>query len=124
VLVEGNLRFDDFSNAWRIAGKRITLLDELREKQARRLVLRWPENGQGEAFLQKLQGLLGASRPGPCEVLVRYRGEQARCTLALGSDWTIRPTPALIDELESLVGREGLQLLYDPAGLHGGTSAH
>jgi DNA polymerase-3 subunit alpha len=87
-------------------------------------VLRWPESGQGEAFLQKLQGVLGASRPGPCEVLVRYRGEQARCTLALGADWAIRPTPALIDELESLVGREGLQLLYDPAGLHGGTSAH
>ncbi|HWL61787.1 MAG TPA: DNA polymerase III subunit alpha [Steroidobacteraceae bacterium] len=124
VLVEGSLRFDDFSNAWRIAGKRITLLDALREKQARRLVLRWPETSQGEAFLQKLQGVLGSSRPGPCEVLVRYRGEQARCTLALGADWAIRPTPALIDELETLVGREGLQLLYDPAGLHGGTSAH
>ena len=43
VLVEGALRFDDFSNAWRIAGKRIVLLDSLREQQARRLVLRWPE---------------------------------------------------------------------------------
>jgi DNA polymerase-3 subunit alpha len=126
VLVEGNLRFDDFSNAWRIAGKRITLLDSLREKQARRLVLRWPEPSRVEsgAFLRRLQDVLGASRPGPCEVLVRYRGEQARCTLALGADWAIRPTPALMDELESLVGREGLQLLYDPAGLHGGTSAH
>jgi DNA polymerase-3 subunit alpha len=126
VLVEGNLRFDDFSNAWRIAGKRITLLDSLRETQARRLVLRWPDqakDGSG-AFLQRLQDLLGTSRPGPCEVLVRYQGDQARCTLALGADWAIRPTPALMDELESLVGREGLQLLYDPAGLHGAPSAH
>ncbi len=126
VLVEGNLRFDDFSNAWRIAGKRLTLLDSLREKQARRLVLRWPETSQCEpgTFLQRLQDLLGGSRPGPCEVLVRYRSAQARCTLALGSDWSIRPTPALMDELETLVGREGLQLLYDPAGLHGGAPAH
>ena len=126
VLVEGSLRFDDFSNAWRIAAKRITLLDSLREKQARRLVLRWPEQARVEtgAFLRRLQDVLGTSRPGPCEVLVRYRGEQARCTLALGADWAIRPTPALMDELESLVGREGLQLLYDPAGLHGGTPAH
>jgi DNA polymerase-3 subunit alpha len=104
----------------------ITLLDSLREKQARRLVLRWPEQTGVESgvFLRRLQDVLGASRPGPCEVLVRYRGEQARCTLALGADWTIRPTPALMDELESLVGREGLQLLYEPASLHGGTSAH
>jgi DNA polymerase-3 subunit alpha len=123
VLVEGNLRFDDFSNAWRIAGKRITLLDSLREKQARRLVLRWPDAARDAsgAFLTRLQSVLRAAGTGPCEVLVRYRGPQARCTLALGADWAIRPTPALIDELETLVGREGLQLLYDlPAGVAGG----
>ena len=127
VLVEGALRFDDFSNAWRIAGKRIQLLDSLREKQARRLVLRWPEGGQGAApqFIPRLQAALAGSRPGPCEVLVRYRGNSARCLLALGADWAIRPTPALMDELESLVGREGLQLVYDsPASLQGTGTSH
>jgi DNA polymerase-3 subunit alpha len=132
ILLEGSLRYDDFSNAWRIAGKRITLLDSLREKQARRLVLRWPDAARDAsgAFLNRLQSVLRASGPGPCEVLVRYRGDQARCTLALGADWAIRPTPTLIDELESLVGRDGLQLLYDlpaglaGAGLHGTASAH
>ena len=127
VLVEGSLRFDDFSNAWRVAGKRIQLLDSLREKQARRLVLRWPEGGQGAAqqFIARLQAALAGSRPGPCEVLVRYRGDSARCLLALGADWAIRPTPALMDELESLVGREGLQLVYDPpASLQGTGTSH
>jgi DNA polymerase III subunit alpha len=132
ILLEGNLRFDDFSNAWRIAGKKITLLDSLREKQARRLVLRWPDASRDAAgvFLNRLQSVLRAAGTGPCEVLVRYRGDQARCTLALGQDWAIRPTPTLIDELESLVGRDGLQLLYDlPAGvagngLHTTASAH
>jgi DNA polymerase-3 subunit alpha len=132
ILLEGNLRFDDFSNAWRIAGKRITLLDSLREKQARRLVLRWPDatRDAGGVFLNRLQSVLRAAGTGPCEVLVRYRGDQARCTLALGAEWAIRPTPTLIDELESLVGRDGLQLLYDlPAGLavnglHTTASAH
>jgi len=127
LLVEGNLRFDDFSNAWRVAGKKITALDSLREKQARRLVLRWPESARTESqqFVTRLQAALAASRPGPCEVLVRYRGEGGRCLLALGSDWAIRPTQALMDELERLVGREGLQLLYDaPAGLHGTAASH
>ncbi|HXC59923.1 MAG TPA: DNA polymerase III subunit alpha, partial [Steroidobacteraceae bacterium] len=127
LLVEGSLRFDDFSNAWRIAGKRITLLDSLREKQARRLVLRWPERERCESpqFISRLQTALAGSRPGPCEVLVRYRGEAARCLLALGADWSIRPTPQLMDELESLVGRDGLQVVYDaPAGLHGTAASH
>jgi DNA polymerase-3 subunit alpha len=127
VLVEGALRFDDFSNAWRIAGKRIQLLDSLREKQARRLVLRWPEGGQcaAQQFIPRLQAALAGSRPGPCEVLVRYRGDSARCLLALGADWAIKPTPALMDELESLVGREGLQLMYDsPASLQGTGTSH
>jgi DNA polymerase-3 subunit alpha len=127
VLVEGALRFDDFSHAWRVAGKRIQLLDSLREKQARRLVLRWPEDGQcaAQQFIPRLQAALAGSRPGPCEVLVRYRGDSARCLLALGTEWAIRPTPALMDQLESLVGREGLQLVYDsPASLQGTGTSH
>jgi DNA polymerase III subunit alpha len=124
VLVEGNLRFDEFSDGWRIACKKMVLLDALREQQARRLVLRWPEGDAGaEQMLSRLQEALGSSRPGPCEVLVRYRGPQARCTLALGADWAIRPTPALMEQLESLVGREGLQLLYDVPSAGGLRSA-
>jgi DNA polymerase-3 subunit alpha len=128
VLVEGSLRFDDFSNAWRIAARRLASLDALREHQAKRLVLRWPDATRQPSvqFLQRLQAALGGSRPGSCEVLVRYRGEQARCTLALGTEWAVRPTPALMDELESLVGRDGLQLIYDAPGgsLHGTPTSH
>jgi DNA polymerase-3 subunit alpha len=115
VLVEGSLRFDEFSDGWRIACKRIVLLDALREQQARRLVLRWPDAPEvnSERLLGRLKAALNTSRPGPCEVLVRYRGSGARCTLALGPDWSIRPTPALMEELESLLGRDSLHLLYD-----------
>ena len=121
VLVEGSLRFDEFSDAWRVAARRIVLLDSLREKQARRLVLSLPqlETDGAPGFLTRLQTALGTARPGPCEVLVRYCSPAARCTLALGSEWAIRPTPAVMEELETLVGREGLQLLYElPTGLH------
>ena len=39
VLVEGALRFDEFSDAWRLAARRISELDKVREQEARRLVL-------------------------------------------------------------------------------------
>ena len=78
----------------------------------------------------RLQSVLRASRPGPCEVLVRYRGEQARCTLALGADWAIRPTPALIDELEIPGRARGAAAALRPScrgaggGLHSTAPAH
>jgi DNA polymerase-3 subunit alpha len=118
VLVEGNLRFDEFSNAWRIACRKVALLDALREQQARRLVLRWPdaEAGDPAQIANRLQAVLEKGRPGNCEVLVRYRGEAARCALALSPEWAVRPTAALVAELEALVGRDGLQLLYEVPG--------
>ncbi len=119
VLVEGNLRFDEFSDAWRIAGKRILSLDAVRESQARRLVLRWPARaGQDpQGIAARLAELLAPARPGDCEVLIRYQRPDARCLVALGAAWSVRPGAELIEKLESLVGPDGLQLLYDvPAG--------
>jgi DNA polymerase III subunit alpha len=127
VLVEGNLRFDEFSNSWRIACRRVALLDALREQQARRLVLRWPGDFPDPSGLAgRLQAILEKGRPGGCEVLIRYRGPEARCALALAPEWAVRPTASLLAELEALVGRDGLQLLYDapgPGGLHGAAPA-
>src|SRR5262249_23456381 len=40
VLVEGLLRFDEFSDSWRLAARRISELDKVREQEARRLLLR------------------------------------------------------------------------------------
>jgi DNA polymerase III subunit alpha len=118
VLVEGNLRFDEFSDAWRIAAKRILSLDAVREAQARRLVLRWPAapGQQPDALAARLAEVLAPARPGDCEVLVRYYGADARCVLSLGPAWTVRPGAELMEKLEALVGQEGLQLLYDVPG--------
>jgi len=50
LVVEGNLRFDDFADDWRIAARRIIGVAQAREQYARRLVLRWPSavNGDGQ----------------------------------------------------------------------------
>jgi DNA polymerase-3 subunit alpha len=118
VLVEGNLRFDEFSDAWRVAAKRILSLDGVRENQARRLVLRWPspEQAAGTGLVAQLAQVLGPYRGGDCEVLVRYQNTQARCVIPLGAGWAVRPAAELLESLEGLLGRDGLQLLYDAPG--------
>jgi len=116
VLVEGSLRFDDFSNAWRIAGKRVVALSAVREQRARRLILRWPRDPQVDPprFTARLKELLATAAGGDCDVLIRYETDAARCVLGLDRAWAVRPTSQLMEGLESLLGPDALRLQYDP----------
>jgi DNA polymerase III subunit alpha len=111
VQVEGALRFDEFSAAWRLAAKQVTALEAVRERLARSLVLCWPRTPHLQ-LMERLHALLGLHRGGQCAVLLRYRSEAASGTLAFGGDWKIRPSSELLEQLESLLGAGSVQLRY------------
>jgi DNA polymerase-3 subunit alpha len=112
VLVEGSLRFDEFSDSWRLAARKITELDKVREQQARRVVLKWPARPDSAALLGRLAEILTPFRPGPCPITVEYTGSGACGALTLGPEWTVRASRELLEKLESLVGRGGVQVVY------------
>ncbi len=114
LIVEGQLRFDEFIEDWRINAKKLTPIDELRMREARRLLIRLPAADGDLRFMQKLETTLRPCRGGQCGVAVHYVGDQARATFALGEEWSVRPTRALLDELGQLVGRDGVRLMYGP----------
>ncbi len=114
LIVEGQLRFDEFIEDWRINAKKLMPIDELRAREARRLVIRLPAADGDLRFMQKLEATLRPCRGGQCGVAVHYVGDQARATFALGEEWSVRPTRALLDELGQLVGRDGVRLMYGP----------
>jgi DNA polymerase-3 subunit alpha len=117
VLVEGSLRFDEFSDSWRLAARKITELDKVREQQARRVVLKWPARPDSAALLGRLAEILTPFRPGPCPITVEYTGSGACGALTLGPEWTVRASRELLEKLESLVGRGGVQVVYgEPPG--------
>jgi len=112
VLVEGSLRFDEFSDSWRLSARKITELDKVREQQARRVVLKWPARPDSAALLGRLAEILTPFRPGPCPITVEYTGSGARGALTLGPEWTVRASRELLEKLESLVGRGSVQVVY------------
>ena len=112
VLVDGMLRFDEFSDSWRLSAKRLTELDKVRETQARRLVLKWPQKANSKILLGRLAEVLAPWRPGPCPITVEYTASTASGALTLGNEWTVRASRELLEQLESLVGRGGVQVLY------------
>jgi DNA polymerase III subunit alpha len=113
VLVEGLLRFDEFSDAWRLAARRITELDKVREQEARRLIIKCSHR-EATAVGERLAGILAPWRPGPCPITLEYSGTQARGALTLGSEWNVRASRELLEQLEGLMGRNSVQVIYGP----------
>jgi DNA polymerase-3 subunit alpha len=107
------LRFDEFSDAWRLSARKITELDRIREQQARRLVLKWPQRADSPALMGRLAETLTPWRPGPCPITVEYCGSGAAGALNLGAEWKVRASRELLENLETLVGRGGVQIVYN-----------
>ena len=111
VLVEGMLRFDEFSDAWRLAARRITELDKMREQQARRIVLRWPAQS-APALLTRLEEALRPWCGGSCPITIEYTGSGASGALTLGAEWSVRAGRELLEKLEGLMGRGAVEVVY------------
>jgi DNA polymerase III subunit alpha len=112
VVVEGMLRFDDFSNDWRIAARKVTDLDKAREQHARRILLRWPERCDLSASLSRLENMLSPWRPqGSCAIAIEYASRAGSGVLEFGPQWQVKATRELIEQLEGLVGSDGVRVL-------------
>ena len=69
--------------------------------------------GSGDGGLRgRLEEILRTGRGGQCAVELHYIGDEARGTLVLPEEWTVRPSRQLVDELAKLVGRDGIRFSY------------
>jgi DNA polymerase III subunit alpha len=114
LVVEGLLRYDEFIDDWRITAKKLTPIHELREREARRLKIRLPAGGGDGRIQDRLEEILRRGRGGRCAVELHYIGGEARGTLTLPEEWSVRPSRDFVDELARLVGRDGLRFSYGP----------
>jgi DNA polymerase-3 subunit alpha len=122
VLVEGLLRFDEFSDAWRLSARRISELDKVREQEARRLVIKCRQS-DAPTLSERLGAILTPWRPGPCPITVEYLGDKVSGALTLGQEWNVRASRELLEQLEGLMGRGSVQVIYGaPAGGGAGAS--
>ena len=112
LLVEGKVRFDEFANTWVLRANKVSELERLREKEARRIVLKLTAGDT--RLLANLQAVLEPYRGGACHLAAQFHGKGARGTFSFGPEWKVRPAPALLEELEKLLGRGRIAVLYSP----------
>jgi DNA polymerase-3 subunit alpha len=116
LCIEGQLRFDEFSDAWRLAARTVVELDRLREQRAEKILLNWPDGVASASVLQRLAALLEPHRGGgQTSIVIRYANEQASGRLLLGPGWRVRANPVLLGELEAFAGAAAVRLVYGPA---------
>jgi DNA polymerase-3 subunit alpha len=112
LVAEGQVRYDDFLNGWRITARRLRSMDDAIEEHARRLTIQWPEASVGIELIRDLKAALKPFTRGNCEVCVQYRTSQAKAELTLGEEWSVRPTRELRDRLSRLLGEERFSIHY------------
>jgi len=120
VLIDGQLRFDEFSDGWRVSAQRITALEEVHARCAQRLVIRC-SHGDAADLGERLAAVLDPWRPGPCPITIEYTGSDASGALNLGAEWSVRAGRELLEQLEAVMGREAVQVVYAPPAASAGT---
>jgi DNA polymerase-3 subunit alpha len=111
VIVEGQLRYDDFVNGWRLMAKRVRSADDVIEEYARRLTIRWPNEASPD-MVRELQRVLKPFTRGRAEVSIEFRRNGAEASLTLGEAWSVRVTRELRDQLTRLLGDDRYLIHY------------
>ena len=112
LVLDGQLRFDDFISNWRLTARRLRSVDETIEQSANRVTIHWPADGNGTEFVHSLEEALEPFAPGNCEVCIEYAGPEATSCLNLGERWAVRASRGLRERLGSLLGPNGYSIHY------------
>ena len=108
LVIEGKVRYDEFSGGNAVVAERLMTLGEARARFAKHLLLKM--NGNSDA--QKLKSLLAPFAPGPAPVMIQYRNASAECQLKLGDSLRVRLDDALLDALGTWLQPDNVEIVY------------
>ena len=115
LVVEGEMRYDDYSDGYRIRPSKLLGIDDAREQFARRIVLTL--NGKG-VDMHGLQDCLERFRSeSGCGITIRYRNAEASAdTIVLPPEWRISASQGAVDQLQQLFGKDAVEVRYASLG--------
>jgi DNA polymerase-3 subunit alpha len=112
LVVDGQIRYDDFLGAWRLTAHRVRSVDEAIEEHARRITISLSGEDSGIELIGRLRETLEPFRRGNCEVSIQYRSPAGQAQLTCGDAWSVRPTRELRERLSRLLGDDRYAIHY------------
>lgn len=112
IVATGKVRFDTFSQGFRMIADQVLPLDRARERFAHHLHIRLDSDALTDRAMQALRSALHPYRDGRTPVVVDYRNGRARAMLRLGERWNVRPCAELIGALADVEPVAASRLVY------------
>jgi len=112
LMVEGEVRFDEYSGGYSMTAKEIFTLYAARETFANRLELTVSAQEASEAFAKKLVDTLSPHRQERCKVLIHYQRSDTQVDLLLGNNWRVNPSASLLQDLKNVLGEDKIKVIY------------
>ncbi|MEK7191497.1 MAG: DNA polymerase III subunit alpha, partial [Pseudomonadota bacterium] len=112
LVVEGQVSVDEYTGGFKMSAEKIYNVDQARGAFSSRLVIEVDVGLAGNGFADELREILGPVARGTCPVYLRYHGAEADAEIALGDEWKISPTGAVIERLGQLAGERNVHLDY------------
>jgi DNA polymerase-3 subunit alpha len=109
LVIEGNLRYDDYIDGWRFNAKKILSLDQVREANAKLLRICAPGDMTPQ-FVEQLKKVLEPHVGGNCPITVEYRATKAVAELNMPEQWSVKPSVELTEKLQVLIGAGAVKL--------------
>ena len=108
LIIEGRVRYDEFSGGNSVTADKLMTLGEARARFSKCLQLQMG----GAADARKLKSLLLPFVPGTAPVRIRYRNNDAECELLLGEKFRVRLDDLLLEALTGWLQPENVEIVY------------
>ncbi|MEL0102030.1 MAG: DNA polymerase III subunit alpha [Gammaproteobacteria bacterium] len=113
VIIEGTIRFDEYTNRLSFRAKSIDSLDHARIKYATGLKIKVTNESDLSVLTEKLEVFFKDNKEsGKCLVRIDYVSSNIAKSLVLGEKYKILPTNDIITQLENLDCVQDIQLIY------------
>ncbi|MEK7206821.1 MAG: DNA polymerase III subunit alpha, partial [Pseudomonadota bacterium] len=112
LVVEGHVSVDEYTGGFKMSAEKLYNIEQARAAFSTRLVISLSVELAGNGFVEELRGILEPVARGTCPVYLQYQTPEAEAEIALGEQWKIRPTSAVMEQLSRLAGEQNVHLVY------------
>jgi DNA polymerase III subunit alpha len=112
VAIDGVVTLDDYSGSLKLRGDRVMSMVEARQTFATQLELKVSPEQFKNGFVNDLKSVMEPYRGGECPVALKYSRDDAESVIQLGEGWSLKPEDEVLHDLEYLLGKGKVALLY------------
>jgi DNA polymerase-3 subunit alpha len=112
LVVEGQVSVDEYTGGFKMSADKVYNIEQARAAFATRLVISLRAEAAAHGFVDELGEILQPVARGGCPVYLRYQSDAAEAEIALGDEWKITPTAAVLSELSRLAGENNVRMDY------------